>query len=103
MTHVTAHMALVRASRILHTPSPRQVLADSKGVMRMSELRKQTHATDEAITKMLDRMENVGEIERFKVGNHVMVKATGELREKTKDRSDPRSDKQRRYYGPLTD
>lgn len=71
----------------------RTVLANSKGVMRLSEAVDATDDDREDVVRQLDGMEERGDVKVFQVGEHVMVRATGDLREETKDRDWPRSDK----------
>lgn len=71
----------------------RQVLADSKGVMRLDEVADRARASEEEVRRDLERLEDGGDISMGRVGDHVIVRAEGQLREETKDRGGPRSDR----------
>lgn len=71
----------------------RTVLAHSKGVMRLTEVVDAAPTPEWAVRDELAHLEERGEVDLFQVGDHEMVKAVGDLREETKNRSGPRSDK----------
>lgn len=56
---------------LVFRPTPETVLADSKGVMRQSELLDQL---DYDPRPDLDRLAIEGKVERFPVGDHIMLR-----------------------------
>lgn len=71
----------------------RKILADSKGVMRLSEVADRARASEEVVRRDLEQLEDGGDISMGRVGDHLIVRAEGQLREETKDRGGPRSDR----------
>jgi hypothetical protein len=65
-------------------PSARSVLDRSKGVIRLAELFEETPprgdeldpAVEADVRRELDQLELAGEIERYTVGDHIMIKTT---------------------------
>lgn len=60
-------------------PTVRDVLTESKGVLRLEELLDETAMDELQARQALDAIALSGEVERTPVGNHVMVRCTDEF------------------------
>lgn len=72
----------IRASRF----RVRKVLAESKGVMRLSELVEEARGSERAVRRELERLQEEGEVRFGTVGERTIVRVEGELREEAKNR-----------------
>jgi hypothetical protein len=64
---------------VVPCPTVRDVLDESKGVLRLEELLTETAMDELPARQALDEIVLAGEVERTPVGNHVMVRCTDEF------------------------
>lgn len=65
--------------QIVPCPTVRDVLTESKGVLRLEELLDETAMDELQARQALDALALAGKVKRTPVGNHVMVRCTDEF------------------------